>query len=113
MMSPYLFKGNNRRPFAGFGVAERGFIGTAPGAPSGLMVSQAGAGGVAVRRDIHSTFGTYMSGGPGTASIVPLGGLTGGLYQTGMATVTALSEYVQGQSYNGSGPAPPNGSFNG
>lgn len=110
--TPYLFKGNSRAPYAGFGVAERAFIGTSPGAPQGLLVDIAGAGGVPVKRDIFSTFGTYISGGPGTAAQVPIGGLTGGLYQVGQLTATALQEFIQQQSYDGGPMTPPTPSGN-
>lgn len=108
--TPYRYKGNFRRPYAGFGVAERGFTGTEPGAPSGLLVDIAGMGGILVKRDIKPAANfVVQTGGAGGAQTSPIGGLTGGLYQVGQLTATALSQYQQQQAYNGTGTPPPLG----
>lgn len=84
-------------------------------APRGLLVSLEGAGGLLVKRDIAPTAaatGTYLVP-PNNVQTIPLGGLTGGLYQQGQLTAQALMSYTQAQAYNGQGPAPPMGTFSG
>lgn len=109
--SPYRFKGNSTLPYAGFGVSERAFLGTSPGAPHMELFPQWGKGGIPVRRQLFPAApAPLLAGGTGAAAIVGPSGLTGGLYQTGAATVTALQQYVQQQAYNGNGAPPPLGS---
>lgn len=106
--TPYPYMGNRQLLGVGFGQLEKAFLGTGPGAPFGYEVDIAGMGGVSVKRDIKPVAtSTYQAGGNGSAAEAPIGGLTGGLYQTGQNTLTALQQYVAQVAYNGQGPAPP------
>lgn len=115
-VSPYRFKRNVGIPFLGLGVGNDAFLGSEPGAGHSYMVDLAGMGGVPVRRDLAPARNkTIVTGGPGTAAIAPLSGLTGGIYQTGQLTATALMQFQQRQAFNGAPGTPPGptGSFSG
>lgn len=113
--TPYTFKADlPLQGVPGVGVGNMGFRGAPNGAaPRGLLESLAGAGGILVKRDIAPTAaatGTYLVP-PNNVQTVPLGGLTGAVYQTGQLTAQALMSYQQGQAYNGQGPAPSASTF--
>lgn len=107
--TPYRYKGNGKVRNLGFGVEERAFMGTSPGAPYTQLFPQAGIGGIAVKRQMFPAApAPLIAGGTGAASVVSTSGLTGGLYQTGQLTLTALQQYIAQQAYNGNGaPLPP------
>lgn len=108
--TPYQFRAD--MPLSGVpqvGVGNMGFVGAPNGtAPRSLMEFLGGSGGVLVKRQIKPAVGgtgTYIVP-PGNTQEIGLEGLTGGLYAVGQLSSQALMSYMQGQPYNGNGPAP-------
>lgn len=104
--TPYRFKGNSRLPYAGVGVAERGWLGTEIGAGAGQAMTLSGWGGLLVKRDIRPAEGAYNWTPPGTryTQTVPIAGLTGGLQEQGQLTLTGLQQYMAQQAATGGAP---------
>lgn len=108
--TPYVFRAD--LPLQGVpqvGVGNMGFTG-APNslAPRGLLEFLGGSGGVLVKGQIKPAVGgtgTYIVP-PGNTQEIGLEGLTGGVYQVGQLSSQALMSFMQGQSYQGQGPAP-------
>lgn len=96
--SPYAFKGNAALPYAGFGVAERGWAGTFPGAGAGQHMTLNGFGGFLVKGQIKPAAQRGYFVLPGVTAEMPIEGLTGGIYTQGQLTLTGLQQYQARQA---------------